>query len=74
MGETITRKEAGEMAADWIFRFMEELGSEPIDCLNAAKDIYLYITGKDDLNVEEVIGFSEEEIEEIPEGGLFIVK
>ena len=67
MEETIAKKQAGEMAADWAFRWMEELGSEPIDCLNAAKEVYVYFTGTDGLDVESIIGLSEEEIYEIPE-------
>lgn len=61
--ETITRKEAGEMAAEYMFHFMEDLGSTPSDCLHAAQGIYSYLTNHELLNVEMVLGFTEEELE-----------
>jgi len=60
--EKITRKQAGEIAAQFIFRYAEELGFEPCDCLYAAKNIYYEFTDKTDFDVYDVIGFTEEEL------------
>ena len=52
-----TVQQAAEMAADFIFHFMEEMGSEKNDAINAASQIYKYITDTS-LDVEGVLGVS----------------
>ena len=57
--EILTKEEAGEIAANYMFNFMEEeQGAEPEDCLNAAKNIYKHFTNEE-LNVEKVLGINE---------------
>ncbi len=50
------KKEAAEMAADYMYHFMlEDLGSSDEDAINAAAGVYQHITGEE-LNAEEFLG------------------
>lgn len=54
----LTKQEAGEMAAEYMYHFMcEELGSSHEDGVNAASSIYEYFTGEE-IDVEELLGYN----------------
>ena len=54
-------KEAAEMAAEFMYRHMEEaIGGEFEDCINPAKDIYALITGEE-LDIEGQLGLDAED-------------
>lgn len=56
-------KETAERAAEYMYHFMlEELGSDETDAINAASDIYQFLTGED-FDVEGILGLGEDEIE-----------
>lgn len=49
-------------AAEFMEHWMEELGAEQEDCIDAAKQIYEHLTGEE-LDVE-LLGWDEEDLEE----------
>jgi hypothetical protein len=56
--EILNKEEAGEIAAKYMFHFMEEeQGAEPEDCLNAAKNIYIHFTNDENVDIESILGF-----------------
>jgi hypothetical protein len=56
-------KETAERAAEYMYHFMlEELGSDETDAINAASDIYQFLTGED-FDVEGILGLELEEDE-----------
>ena len=52
---TSAEYEIAESAADYMYHHEEEGGAEQEDCINAARDIYRYLTGEE-LDVEAVFG------------------
>lgn len=55
-----TVEEAAEIAADFIYNYMYELGAEREDCEDAAHDIYYTITGEH-LDVEDFFGLEDDD-------------
>ena len=45
-----------EKAADFMYHWMYDLGSEKMDCCNAAKEIYSYLTDGEELDCEDFFG------------------
>ena len=55
--DILTRKAAGEMAAEFMYHFMvEDIGTSEEDAINAASNIYAYFSD-DDIDIEELFGF-----------------
>ena len=44
-----------EKAADFMYHWMYDIGTEERDCCNAASEIYLYLTGEE-LDCEDFFG------------------
>ena len=57
-----TVKQAGEIAAEFIYHYLYDLGSVARECVDAAKEIYAEITDEE-LNVEEFFGLTDEVID-----------
>ena len=46
---------AAEIAADWVFHFLEEMGEYEDACVQSASDVYKAISGQK-MNVEDILG------------------
>lgn len=62
MQEITNNKQAGELAAYFMYHFMmEDLGSEHEDAINAASSIYTYFTDEV-IDIDDLLGFDVEDI------------
>lgn len=62
MQKITNNKQAGELAADFMYHFMMgDLGSEHEDAINAASDIYTYFTDEV-IDINDFLGFDDEGI------------
>ncbi len=57
-----TVKQAAEIAAEFIYHYLYDLGSVARECVDAASEIYAEITGEE-LNTEEFFGMTDEDID-----------
>ena len=56
-----TALEAAEMAAEYFYHFMMDMGSDDVDAINAAAGVYKHITGEEK-DMVEFLGLEEDDI------------
>ncbi len=56
-----TAIEAAEMAAEYFYHFMMDMGSDDVDAINAAAGVYKHITGEEK-DMVEFLGLEEDDI------------